>query len=538
MPDKDNPEAILYAAKSTEDKRGSIRTQLEQARAMAEGEGSVVVAEYSDEDASAYHGNRGPELEAALDHAERIGAALFVQHSDRLARGDGVKARHLVQLVFDAKVRGIRLRSVEDDSSLENVVMAAVMGERNTEDSRRKGAAVKAGMDRRRKRGQYIGHGFYGSEWFRNAEDEREIRISMEATSILERIFAEVLAGTSLRAISRNLEADGVPTDKGGRWYQGTVQKIVANPAYAGLMRDGEELIEARHDGVIPVETWRQAQRLLAAKARTHGRGRGVAGLHLFRKGFLRCGRCDGPMIPRTSREASGLAYETYLCENRERDRSACEMAPVKRADIDGKVFAYFSQVGLDLEATRERIEAACDRKLAESRSLLAAAESEPHGAAARLAKIRRDYTHGELEAAEWRELRDELEPELQAAEAEVERLRDQLAGAEQQAAVNDIEAAVVERISRIRASVAGEVKDADGAAAVRATLMRLFDGFTLREGIPEGSGPVNVELIGERWLEPHISAEAIKGFDSELPVLAKQPLETAGNNSYEGLTT
>lgn len=134
--------------------------------------------------------------------------------------------------------------------------------------------------------------------------------------------------------------------------------------------------------------------------------------------------------------------------------------------------------------------------------------------------------------------LRAELEPDLEAAEAEVERLRGQLAEAERQAAVNDIEAVVVERIARIRAAVAGEVKDADGAAAVRATLMRLFDGFTLREGIPDGSDPVNVELIGERWLEPHISAEAIEGFESELPVLAKQPLETAENNSYEGLTT
>lgn len=538
MPDKGIDAAILYAAKSTKDKKGSIPTQLTQGRETAEAEGRTVVDQYFDEDESAYHGNRGPELEAALDHAERIAAELWVQHSDRLARGDGVKARHLVQLVLEAKARGIRLRSVEDDSSLENVVMAAVMGERNTEDSRRKGAAVKAGMDRRRKRGQYIGHRFYGCEWFRNAEDEREVRISEAAVPILQRIFAEVLSGISLRGIARNLEADGVPTDKGGKWYQGTVQKIVINPIFAGFIRDGEELIEARHEGAVSVETWHQAQRLLAAKAKTHGRGRGVAGLHLFRKGFLRCGHCGGPMVPRTSRERSGRVYEAYICETRERHKDDCAMPPAKRADIDGKVFAYFSQVGLDLEATRERIEAACDRKLAEARSLLATAESEAQAAAARLAKVRRDYTHGDLEAAEWRELRAELEPDLKAAEAEAERLRGQLAEAEEQAAVKDIEAAVVERIARIRAAVAGEVKDAEGAAAVRATLMRLFDGFTLRDGVPGGDGPVNVELIGERWLDPHISPEAIAGFEAELPVLLKQPLETAENNSYEGLTT
>ena len=94
--------AVLYAAKSTSDPRGSINTQLEDTRAMAEREGFTVVADYSEESQSGYHGNRGPELAAALDHASRIGAALLVQHSDRLARGDGVEARHLVELVLNA----------------------------------------------------------------------------------------------------------------------------------------------------------------------------------------------------------------------------------------------------------------------------------------------------------------------------------------------------------------------------------------------------------------------------------------------------
>ena len=128
MQDENIAPAVLYAAKSTVDKRGSNATQLDDGRAFAEREGLTVVAEYADEDASAYSGNRGPELAAALDHAEHLEGSLIVQHSDRLARGDGVKARHLVQLVFEAKSRGIRLRSVEDDSSLESVLMAAAMG--------------------------------------------------------------------------------------------------------------------------------------------------------------------------------------------------------------------------------------------------------------------------------------------------------------------------------------------------------------------------------------------------------------------------
>ena len=57
--------AVLYAAKSTEDKRGSIPTQLEDCREIAEREGWNIADEFQDEAASAYSGNRGPGLAAA-----------------------------------------------------------------------------------------------------------------------------------------------------------------------------------------------------------------------------------------------------------------------------------------------------------------------------------------------------------------------------------------------------------------------------------------------------------------------------------------
>jgi DNA invertase Pin-like site-specific DNA recombinase len=102
-------------------------------------------------------GDRGPELAAALDHTERIGAALIVQHSDRLARGDARQARHLIEVYLWSLKAGVALRSVQGDSTFENLVMAVVMGERNTEDLRRKSEAVRAGLARRRKQGKFAG---------------------------------------------------------------------------------------------------------------------------------------------------------------------------------------------------------------------------------------------------------------------------------------------------------------------------------------------------------------------------------------------
>jgi hypothetical protein len=97
---------VLYAARSTEDRRGSIPGQLADCReAIQSASDRVLVGEYSDEACSAYTGDRGPELVDAMRHAEELArehgtAELWTQHSDRLARGDGRTARHAVEIAL------------------------------------------------------------------------------------------------------------------------------------------------------------------------------------------------------------------------------------------------------------------------------------------------------------------------------------------------------------------------------------------------------------------------------------------------------
>ena len=121
---------------------------------MAARERWEVAGEYADEAVSAWTGDRGPQLAAAMGHAELLApCVLVVQHSDRLARGDGRTARHLGEIYFWAIKAGVELRSVQDDSTFTNPLLTFAMGERNAEDSRRKSLAVKAGMRRRAETG-------------------------------------------------------------------------------------------------------------------------------------------------------------------------------------------------------------------------------------------------------------------------------------------------------------------------------------------------------------------------------------------------
>ena len=185
---------------------------------------------------SAYTGDRGDELAAALEHAERLGATLIVQHSDRLARGDGKQARHLAELFFSTARVGITLRSVQDDSTFDSPILAAVMGERNMEDSRRKGLAVKAGMDRRRKRGLAVGGPVaFGYRYERNERDERLRVIEPIRAEVVRRIVAEYLAGKGYKVIARELCEDGSPSCKGGPWTHFRVRSDPDEPVLCGL---------------------------------------------------------------------------------------------------------------------------------------------------------------------------------------------------------------------------------------------------------------------------------------------------------------
>jgi DNA invertase Pin-like site-specific DNA recombinase len=501
--------AILYAAKSTEDKHGSIRTQLADTRAMAEREGWEVIGEYADESASAWSGDRGPQLAAAMEHAEREQGVLVVQHTDRLARGDGVKARHLIELYLWAAKAGVSLRSIQDDSTCENLIMAAVMGERNAEDSRRKSLAVKAGMKRRREAGKYHGGPpAYGTTYL----DGEQVPVEAEAATV-RRMFAELVAGSSQLAITRGLIADSIPTARGGKWHQGTVRQILANALYVEL-------------GIIDPDTWAKAEALRESRRRTYATGRPPAGRHLFRKGMLRC-ECGEALVPRTDSNRSGEPYEVYRCYGRHRDPESCSMPPIPRADVDTAVYRYFEEVGLDFEATKKAISEGRDQRLAQVRALLAAAEKEAAQIDEGRTRVERDYLNGELSAKGYDRMIERLDKEQPAAQAEVERLRIQAKNVAQDGAVLDAESETLHALAGLRRAIAGEIRDADGVAAVRAALSRLFEGFELRHQIisfiPYELGPL--------CLSPIPKVEMVERDRRGPMTLQRVPLEQAANN-------
>ena len=424
--------AIIYGAKSTKDPHASIPNQLKDAHAAAEEAGHEVLGSYEDEAASAYTGNRGQGLADAKDHAVRLAAEhgeahLWVQHSDRLARGDGLTADHLGEVWFAMRRGGVRLRSADDDHNLEDALRVVLMGERNHEDSKRKAENVAKGHRRRRvERGGYHGgpepFGFiYPRDASGRTLPEEPLQRGPHAPSAA-RMFQLVEDGLGTNAIAKTLNREGVPTaQEGKRWHSGTVRRIITNPIYAGRAKDGSEL---RHEGIVSWETFQKVQAILASRARGSAKG-GRPSPALFVNGHLRCGQCGGTMGYRAKPNAGGSTWRRYVCTEREHDRTVCDQRPVPVDALEAAVIHELERRAHSRSKSEEAWRMTLDADLAHVARLAADAEREATKARCQMERAERDYLSGELSAKRYEPMAERLESELAAAQAQAVQLAD-----------------------------------------------------------------------------------------------------------------
>ncbi|HET6550733.1 MAG TPA: recombinase family protein, partial [Solirubrobacter sp.] len=336
---------------------------------------------------------------------------------------------------------------------------------------------------------------------------DRVLRIVAAEADVVRRIFRDYTAGHSQRAIARALTAEGVPTARGGGWYQGTVGKILRDPFYAGLVRDGDTLVPGQHEAIIELELYRDAERIASQGRRTlHVGGRPPTRPFLFTNGYLRCGRCGGAMIPRTGSQKRGPdgtpwggRYERYICHTRTRDVSACAQLPVARAAVDEAALSVLERRGVSVEQTRAQLLASIAAERARVEARLTDATRQERRAAESLARVRRDYMSGGLPLEDWSTMRPELEEELAGARAARTQVQRRLA----ELTDEQVDDALASTLGEIREAIAAQLQDRGSIDEVRMLLRRMFACFVLHADgdelalVPELRPDALDELLG-----------------------------------------
>jgi site-specific DNA recombinase len=484
--------AVLYAAKSTEDVHGSIPTQLTDARAMAEREGWEIVGEYEDEAKSAYSGSRGDGLTRAKAQAERLvaeghAAVLVVQHSDRLARGDGGReAAHLVEFSLWRAKSGVAIRSVQDDATWTTPMghlIPALMGERNYEDSRRKGLAVQAGMRREAAKGRFVGgrvpYGYLGV----GKGADRKLEEAPAQADVVRSIFTDYVAGVSAREITRGLTVAGTPSPTGGVWQRSAVARILANVTYLGRVRapDGELL--PGHPAIVEEGMWQRAQAIRAGHLKRKP-GRHPDGGHLLVKGLLRC-HCGAAMKP--MRVRPNIRRSVYRCSGRiEHGADFCSQPGVHRELIDEPLLRHLLDRYVDLEAMRKRIADRADSALAETRRAVADRAAEVAKLERAMDATERAWDADDIDARQYAKREARLTDEIAGARAALDQAQRAAESAGNSPSGGDPEQELLDHLAAMKAAVADGLENAPNLNVLRNVLAELFERVEL---VPDVDG-------------------------------------------------
>lgn len=306
----------VYARQSIDNADG-IERQIEDCTREIERMGGTVGHLYVDNDQSAASekkrrkGYRPEYRRLMVDVAAGASRGFVVQDQDRLMR-DVIEGEDLIKLVEQTGVRVIFARSGEVDLTNPDhrttvrlkAVLARQEMEKKSQRERRaaRGAAEKGKLPRRRAFG-------YNQDGTINAAEAAVVRDA----------FAALFRGESLAAITRAMNAEGLPTARGNTWADNGVRVLLLNPRYAAIRTyHGKPVAEGTWPAIITREEHERAVALLTDPTRRTNR------LGSARKwlggGLYYCGACEaatGELRQRVeiaSRSAPGASKRAYVC--------------------------------------------------------------------------------------------------------------------------------------------------------------------------------------------------------------------------------
>jgi site-specific DNA recombinase len=362
------PHAAIYVRVSGElqEREGtSLDTQEERCRAFAEVKGWTVAEAYREVFSGARLYER-PEF-ARFREALRQGAFdVFVCYdADRFSRNQ----THVALLEEELERAGVQLWFAKTGEKFENsaigkfilnakVFAAEIEREQIIERTQRgKRARVTQGRP-------LVGRcPLYGYEW--NA-DKTAYVIDPVAAPIVRRIFAQAVAGKSLRSIALDLNREGIPSprkyrDQGkcsGLWNPATLVDTLHHPAYCGRhaayrtvytnvkgMLRRRERPEAEQiplpseiaPAIVPGADWEAIQARLADNRLHASRNNRHPEMFLLRTGIVRCISCGRPMHCAQVNHRQGPVYR---CNRNSLYRDCPDPVCMDAPKLDAEVWA------------------------------------------------------------------------------------------------------------------------------------------------------------------------------------------------------
>jgi site-specific DNA recombinase len=362
--------AAIYARYSSDlQSEASIDDQVRLCRERAEQNGMTVADVYTDYAISGGHLSNRPGMLALLDHAKKNAFDVVIAEAlDRISR-DQEDIAGIYKRLDHAEIQIITL-----SEGVINELHVGLKGTMNALFLKDLAVKTRRGQRGRVEAGKIPGGNSYGYKIIRRLLDngsvstgEREIDSDQAAN--IRRIFTEYADGIAPRRIAGGLNAEGIPSPRGGQWNASTINGsrqrrngILNNELYLGritynrqrFIKDPEtgkrrSRLNPEHEWIItdvPAlriiddETWNRVQMIKSRYTSQSGNKRQTRKRLLT--GLVKCGCCSGSMTI--------INRERYSCSAK-RERGTCDSpVSIKAIELEDRVLTGLKDILLGNE--------------------------------------------------------------------------------------------------------------------------------------------------------------------------------------------
>ena len=387
---------------------------------------------------------------------------IIVKNLSRAFRNSANQGHFLEEFIPLYNTRFISLYQPRIDTFLDPEIVhsleVSITGFMNEQYAYKTSADVRRTFKHKRENGEFIG-AFAPYGYAKDPDDKNALVVDEDAARVVRDIFNWfILEGMSKAGIAKRLNEYGIPNpaaykrSKGfhyenphcknndGLWSPSTVARMLQNPLYIGVMRQGRQkvisykvhkraavpeeewfIVENAVPAIIDKDTFEAAQSLHRRDTRT---APGKQEVYLF-AGFIRCADCRKSMVRHTSKN---LVY--YQCRtNRDKSKAKCTKHSIRLDVLEQAVLAAVQKQIEFVDSLSEIIKEINDAPVVHTESLrlnalLEQRTREFEKVAGVLDGLYMDWKNGDITRDQYRRMKVRFEEQAQQLQETIDHIR------------------------------------------------------------------------------------------------------------------
>ena len=385
---------FIYTRKSTEDEERqvmSIEAQLAELHEYAKRENLEILEEFIESKSAKNPGREvfNEMIEKIKQSKEPIG--ILAWHPDRLAR-NSVDGGQIIYLIDIGKITSLRFPTFWFEPTPQGLFMLQVAFGQSKYYSDNLSENVKRGFRQKLRRGEWPAKAPLG---YINNSKTKNIEPDPIKSRIIQKAFEEYSQGIhTLESLGKRLAEFGLVSKNGTPLAKATIQRILTNLAYIGLIQQKGETYEGKYQPIISKELFDKVQKVLKERAKP----RKSKKRHNFPfVGLLRCGECGG-MITAQFAHGNGGIYRYYRCSKK---FGVCSQKYLREDLLAGQLKYFLRKLILPndwIEKMLAEVEKWKDKEIQSSQNFLQDLEKEIEETKQKLDKLVSGYLDGIIE--------------------------------------------------------------------------------------------------------------------------------------------